>query len=67
MKNFFNSFAKSDAEIEAMPQRARTIFEQRLSMLGASKDNRSNDGYIKMTPTLVRRIVNVGEPVKHED
>ena len=67
MKNFFKSFAKSDAEIEAMPQKARMIFEQRLSMLGASKEDRSEDGYIKITPTLKRRIVNVGDPVKHED
>lgn len=67
MKNFFKSFAKSDAEIEAMSQKARTIFEQRLTMLGASRDVRSDDGYIKIAPTLQRRIVNVGDPVKHED
>ena len=59
LKNFFITFQKSDEEIENMPKRAQKIFEDRLEILGASKDDRDQNGLIKIKPSLQGRIVNV--------
>jgi hypothetical protein len=68
VKSWFNSFAKTDEEISKMPQKALKTFERRLKMLNTSVENRCPEGkYIKISPVIESRIINIGNPVKHND
>jgi hypothetical protein len=68
VKFWFHTFGKSEKEISKMPEKALRIFERRLKMLNTSVDNRCPSGkFIKISPTIEGRIINIGNPAEHND
>ena len=65
---FFKRAMKKDAELDSLPADSRARFNRRLELFGTNQKNRDPaTGAIKIKPMVDGRIVNIREPVQHED
>lgn len=66
---FLRNFARTPAEMERLKAtKFHPIFMRRLEMMNTTMDNKcSETGYINICPKVEGRVVNIGEPMTHND
>ena len=65
---WLKNFRKTNAEIDAMPEKAQDAFNKRLEIFKGSRDDRhAESNAIKITPSVDGRLENLGKKVEHDD